>query len=348
MPDTITSGEQLNADLIEHMTAKELLSSVIFAFDIEPIRRVEVLGYMRLRASELKLTRAVNEMISTYNKEDSRLSTLSDMDNSDNFLERGKDGTLKQTVDNIFAIMTHDKLYDNIRFNEMTNSGEIQRGDKTYKWTDTEESKSEKYIEKKYGIYNDKKHLQALRILFELRSYNPIKDIIESVKWDGLERCEQFLTKWAQCEDTEYTREVSRLIFAGGIWRLYQPGCKFDDTPVLIGKQGGGKSSLVRFLAINDDYYGEVKTVEGDKSTEQLSGKWICEIAELSAFTKAKEIESVKAFITRQRDSYRKPYDRNVTDLPRRCVFVGTTNNPNFLVDLSGNRRYYPVETKSD
>lgn len=348
MPDIITNGDDLTADAIEHMTAKELLGSVVYAFDIEPIRRVEVLGYMRLRASELKLTRAVNDMISTYNKEDSKLSTLSGMDNSDDFLEHGKDGTLKQSVDNIYAIMTHDKTYDGIRFNEMTQNAEIERNGKKHKWTDTEEAKSEKYIEKRYGIYNDKKHLQALRILFELRSYNPIKDIIESVEWDGLERCEQFLTKWALCEDTEYTREVSRLIFAGGVWRLYQPGSKVDDVPVLIGKQGGGKSSLVRFLAINDDYYGEIKTVETDKSIEQLSGKWICEIAELSAFTKAKEIESVKAFITRQRDSYRKPYDRNVTDLPRRCMFIGTTNNPNFLVDLTGNRRFYPVETKSD
>ena len=67
------------------------------------------------------------------------------------------------------------------------------------------------------------------------------------------------------------------------------------------------------------------------------------EIAELSAFTKAKEVEAVKAFITRQRDQYRKPYSENIDDRPRRCVFVGTTNNPNFLVDPSGNRRFYPV-----
>lgn len=125
------------------------------------------------------------------------------------------------------------------------------------------------------------------------------------------------------------------------------PGCKMDDVVVLIGKQGGGKSSLIRFLALHDDYFGEIKTVEGDKATEQLAGKWICEIPELAAFTRAKEVEAVKAFITRQKDSYRKPYDRNVDDRPRRCIFVGSTNNPNFLVDLTGNRRFYPVQTRS-
>ena len=78
-----------------------------------------------------------------------------------------------------------------------------------------------------------------------------------------------------------------------------------------------------------------------------MAGKWICEIPELAAFTKAREVEAVKAFITRQKDSYRKPYDRNVDDRPRRCIFVGSTNNPNFLVDLTGNRRFYPVQTRS-
>jgi len=75
-----------------------------------------------------------------------------------------------------------------------------------------------------------------------------------------------------------------------------------------------------------------------------LSGKWICEIEELAALTRSKEVEAVKAFITRQKDSYRKPYDRNPEDRPRSCVFIGTTNNPNFLIDLTGNRRFYPVK----
>lgn len=344
----INSGDELNADLIERMTAKELLSSVVYAFDIEPIRRVEILGYMRIRASELKATKAVEAMIHEYSKEDDKLSMISGETENPDYLEYTKEGKLKPSVDNMVAIMMHDKAYDGIRFNEMTQNAEVQRDGKVYRWTDTEEAKSEQYIEKRYGIYHDQKHLKALRILFENRSYNPIRDIIESVEWDGVERCETFLTKWALCEDTAYTREVSRLIFAGGISRLYQPGSKVDDVPVLIGKQGGGKSSLVRFLAINDDYYGEIKTVETDKAIEQLAGKWICEIAELSALTKAKEIESVKAFITRQRDSYRRPYDRNVTELPRRCVCIGTTNLENFLVDLSGNRRFYPVQTNSD
>lgn len=126
---------------------------------------------------------------------------------------------------------------------------------------------------------------------------------------------------------------------------MMMPGCKMDDVVVLIGRQGAGKSSLVKFLAIHDDFFGEIKKIEGKEAIEQFEGKWICEISELAAMTKAKEVEAVKAFITRQKDNYRKPYDRNVDDRPRQCIFIGSTNNPNFLIDLTGNRRFYPVQT---
>jgi predicted P-loop ATPase len=80
-------------------------------------------------------------------------------------------------------------------------------------------------------------------------------------------------------------------------------------VPVLIGThQGEGKSTLVRWLAIHDKYFSEVTEMDGQRAIEQLAGAWICEIAELLAMTKAKEVESVKSYITRQRDKYRKPY----------------------------------------
>ena len=151
-----------------------------------------------------------------------------------------------------------------------------------------------------------------------------------------------------KAEDSKYTREVSRLIFAGGINRLYDPGCKFDDVPVLIGTtQGEGKSSIVRWLALQDEFYSEVTEIEGQKGIEQLEGAWMCEIAELLALTKAKEQEAVKSYITRQKDKYRRPYDRQTTEYPRRCTFIGTTNNEQFLKDKTGNRRFYPVKVHS-
>lgn len=245
--------------------------------------------------------------------------------------------------------MENDRRYAGVRYNELSGRAEVhstERGKLTISpWTDADEAQSMRYIESAFGLYSKDKHAAALRILFDERRYNPIIDIVDGIVWDGTERCEHFLSRWALVDDSPYTREVSRLIFAGGIHRLYAPGTKFDDVPILIGiRQGEGKSSLVRFLAINDAYYGEVNIMEGQQAIEQLRGKWICEIGELLALTKSKEQEAAKAYITRQVDSYRKPWDKNVSDLPRRCIMIGTTNSDRPLSDRTGNRRYYPIE----
>lgn len=262
---------------------------------------------------------------------------------------RDRNGNLLPTIDNFLIIMLNDIRYSGIRYNEIAGNAEVHSVVKgkpvIERWTDADEAQSMRYLESTYKIYSKDKHAAALRILFDNRKYNPIVDIIEGIKWDGKERCKHFLCEWAKVEDSAYTREVSRLIFAGGIHRLYAPGTKFDDVPILIGtKQGEGKSSLIRFLAINDSYYGEINTMDGQQAIEQLRGKWICEISELLALTKTKEQEAAKAYITRQVDTYRKPWDKNVSELPRRCIMIGTTNSDSPLSDKTGNRRYYPVE----
>lgn len=256
----------------------------------------------------------------------------------------------KPVIENFLLVMQKDKRYSNIKFNEISQRAEVHKVEdgklEIVPWSDADEAMSLNYIESTYGLYSKDKHTAALRILFEERKYNPIIDIVGDIKWDGEERCSHFLHKWGKVEDNAYTREVSRLIFAGGIHRLYEPGCKFEDVPILMGDQGCGKSTLIRYLAIHDDYFGELKVMEGQAAIENLSGKWIMEIPEMSAFTKAKDQEAIKAFVSRQRDSYRKPYDRNVTELLRRCIFVATSNDLNPLVDKTGNRRWYPVEVK--
>lgn len=260
-----------------------------------------------------------------------------------------KNGNPRIVIENFVEIMRHDSKYAGIRYNELSGRAEVhsmKNGKLSIvPWSDADEAKSMNYIENAYRLYSKDKHSAALRILFDERSYNPIIDIVDNIVWDGKSRCENFLHEWAKVEDSDYTREVSRLIFAGGIHRLYQPGTKFDDVPILIGtRQGEGKSSLIRFLAIHDQYYGEVNLMEGQQAIEQIRGKWICEISELLALTKAKEQEAAKAYITRQVDTYRKPWDKNPSDLPRRCIMIGTTNSDAPLTDKTGNRRYYPVE----
>lgn len=324
---------------ILNFTKEELFESVEDIFSLEPIEKVKVQALMQTRANELGIGDPIAQMISDY--------TILDNEENGGGSKRNKSGG---TIEKFLSIMTKDKLYKDIKYNVLSNCAELpdDKGIPRH-WTDADEAQSKMYIEKKYHIHNDKKHSDALKLLFRMREYHPVQELVKGIEWDGENRIEHFLTQWAKADDTPYVREVSRLIFAGGIHRLFNPGCKFDDVPVLIGTaQGEGKSTLVRWLAMNDLYYTEANEIDGPRSIEQLDGAWICEFSELLALTKSKEQEAVKSYITRQKDKYRRPYDKNPIEYPRRCIFIGTTNNETFLRDKTGNRRFYPVVVHSN
>ena len=263
-------------------------------------------------------------------------------------LEMDSTGKPLRTIPNFYQIMVHAPFFTGVHFNLMTGRPEIHEDGTKRNWTDADEAIGRAYIEREYGIYHNAKYQDALRMLFRQREYNPLIDLVETFRWDGENRCEIFLPAIMKADDTPYVREVSRLIFAGGINRLYSPGCKFDDVPVLIGPQGAGKSAIVAWLALHDDYHALTKDMSGDqRSIEVLQGSWIVEIPELAAF-RAADIESLKAFVTTRADKYRLPFDRNTSVLPRRCIFIGTGNNPAFLTDKTGNRRFYPIRVHSN
>lgn len=284
---------------------------------------------------------AEKEMADAYTKENAK-------QNSDIALAFDGKGQPLSTIDNFLLILRNDKRFGSLRFNQLSYSPEHIVNGKLERWQDKDDSNARFYIERKYHIHNREKLDDALRILFAEREYHPIKQIIEAVEWDGVSRIQDLFVKWLKCEDTPYIREVTRLVFAGGIHRLYNPGCKFDDVAVLIGtKQGEGKSTFARWLAIKDEFFTEVTEIEGQKGIEAIEGAWVCEIAELLAVTKTKEVEAVKSYITKLVDRYRRPFDRRTTDHKRQCVFIGTTNKEQFLTDKTGNRRWYPVKVNS-
>jgi predicted P-loop ATPase len=112
---------------------------------------------------------------------------------------------------------------------------------------------------------------------------------------------------------------------------------------VLISKEGAGKSTFVRKIAVNKDWSKSgLAIVDTQKAVEQIQGKWIVEIDELAAF-KRSEIEIVKSFVSNEVDNYRNPYGEFSSDHPRQCVFIGTTNEMEFLSDRGKNRRFWPV-----
>ena len=257
--------------------------------------------------------------------------------------------SLKPSI-SIFRILIENSYGSHLRLNIMTGKPEyFDRVERSWKeWSDVNDAQMRAWFQSNYGLYHEKMLRDALQIHFESHKVNPLLSLLESISWDEKPRITSFLHDVLQCDDSPYYREVSRLIFAGGIHRAYRPGCKFDDMVVLVGKQGGGKSTIVRWLNMDDHFFREIKTITGKEGIESLRGVWIAEVAELMAMTRVKEAEAVKAFITSQEDSYRAPYARHVQTIPRRCTFIGTTNNSQFLSDRTGNRRFYPVQCKID
>lgn len=183
----------------------------------------------------------------------------------------------------------------------------------------------------------------ALLQAAEKNRYNPFLDKINAVEWDGVPRLATFFRDWFGAEDNEYHSELGIVWFVAGVARQYEPGHRFDLVPILGGKQGGGKTGAIEALGMG---YGG--TLSGDfsntqKMTESTKGKTVIEVPELKGMSKS-EIEDVKGYFTATKDTIRLAYRRNEEDFYRRCVYMGTTNQSNYLRDEE-NRRFCPVLT---
>lgn len=162
-------------------------------------------------------------------------------------------------------------------------------------------------------------------------------------KWDGVRRIEQFFIRYFGVEDSTYSRAVGRYIWTALAGRAMQPGIKADMVPVLVGSQGVGKSTGVRVIVPDDAFFAEIDLSDrGADLARLMRGKLIGEIGELKGMRRT-EKEAVKAFLSRTVDEWVEKYDRYRTEMPRRIVLIGTTNQEEFLEDDTGNRRWLPM-----
>lgn len=174
--------------------------------------------------------------------------------------------------------------------------------------------------------------------------FHPVRDYLDGLSWDGEARIDRWLVTYGGADDSPYVRAVGTLLLVAAVRRIRQPGVKFDEMPVLEGDQGTNKSSALAALSVNEEWFSDdlPLTADGKRVIEALAGRWIVEAAELKGMRKG-EVEHLKAFLSRQIDRARMSYDRLVTEVPRQCVLVGTTNSAQYLRDGTGNRRFWPV-----
>lgn len=172
--------------------------------------------------------------------------------------------------------------------------------------------------------------------------YDPVRDYLDGLKWDAKPRLDSWLRDYMGAPDYEILGVFGAKFLIGAVARVYDPGCQMDNMLVFEGKQGAGKTTACAALFGRDYMISSISDFKSKESSIGLQGRWVAEIAELAALKKT-DITDVKKFITETVDQYRPPYGKGMVDRPRRCVFIGTTNEHQYLKDATGNRRFWPV-----
>lgn len=174
--------------------------------------------------------------------------------------------------------------------------------------------------------------------------FHPVRNWLNSLKWDGTPRLDFWLRDFLGVDDSEYSRACARKVLCAAVQRVFEPGCKFDHVLILEGAQDAGKSTAVEILGAPWNADAPVDPHNRD-TVDLLQGRWIVELAEMEVVRKTDE-EALKAFITRKTDLARLAYGRRTSEYPRQSIFIATKNprdDGTYLKDPTGNRRWWPV-----
>ena len=270
-------------------------------------------------------------------------------------LDCTQQGNVKQSAGNYRTVLLHDPyLKGAFRLNMFTDKIDITKDLGWYRESDNLTDVDLKflvlYFEKHYGLANEKRIDDAIKVVANENRYHPVQDYLNALQWDGVERIPYGLHHFLGAEVSNYTYEVMKLFMMGTISRVFRPGIKFEVMLCLVGGQGAGKSTLLRFLAMNDDWFtDDLKKMDDDNVYRKLQGHLIVEFPEMVAILNAKNVEDTKSFMSRQKDTYKTPYDKHPKDHKRQCVFAGSSNSLDFLpMDRSGNRRFLPIQCNAN
>lgn len=237
-----------------------------------------------------------------------------------------------------------------IGFDKFLDSPIILRGDKWDRFNDGDYVKISIRLERmgfRSPSFSSVK--EVTRAVFLDKTRDIAIDWANELKWDGVERCKSLFSTYFGVKESEYEQSCSLYFTTAMAGRLLNGGCQADMVVVLVGGQGLGKTRGVKALAPLADTYSEID-LGGTRDADinrQLRGKLICELGELKGL-KSRDSEWIKSWITRTHEEWTPKYVEYSTIMARRCVFIGTTNEPEFLVDRTGNRRWLPLDVLED
>lgn len=256
---------------------------------------------------------------------------------------------IEKTLNNVAIILENDPLLKGkIALDEFAGKGVVLgslpwASDENKRWwVDTDDVEFYAYMEAYYGITTKEKMNDGLLLVSGRNRINDVERYLKGLKWDGIKRLDTLLSDYLGADDTAYTRAVMRKSLCAAVARGIIGGVKYDYMPIFAGPQGIGKSTFLANLG-KEWFSDSLQTFEGKDAAELIQGTWINEIGELTAMSK-QETNAVKQFLSKREDIFRAAYGRNTNKYPRRCVFFGTSNEDDFLKDVTGNRRFWPID----
>lgn len=264
-------------------------------------------------------------------------------------LDVNKNGGVLATQQNMLKVVMAE---NRVKFNKMTGQVEIIEGqswnrpNKYPAWSDLDTTNFLYELIDKYNCEWYRGHLEsAIDKAATMNSYDPLIDYLKSLEWDQTPRIATVFQRHLDVPDNEYVQAVATSMFVGAVRRAIYPGCKYDHMVVLIGEEGSGKSKFCSTIAKYHDFFTDtLGDLRNKDAIVNMQGKWIIEFGELKAL-QGVSAEHTKAFLSAEVDNIRLPFGRRTTPMPRRCIFIGTTNNYVFITDTGTNRRTLPIFT---
>lgn len=262
-------------------------------------------------------------------------------------LQRTETGALIPHTYNVQLILGNDERWAGVIAFDAFSTKIMKRRTPVYggqagEWTDLDDSRVIVWLAEQYNLrVKASSVVEAVSVVASDNPYHPVREHLLGLVWDGVPRLHYWLTMVFGVPSSDYSSKVGRRWMISAVARVTTPGCKADGVLILEGAQGAGKSTALAILG--GDWFMDTPLNLGDKDCYQaIRGKWIIELGELDAFNKA-DTTRAKQFFSASTDTYRESYGRRVIDVPRQCVFAGTTNQDEYLKDSTGNRRYWPV-----
>ncbi len=268
-------------------------------------------------------------------------------------LDRDKQGTILRTLPNLVTLLTYPDGWQGVLgYDSFSGQCVFRRpppwhaddapGEAHVNLEDADDARVISWLQRTYSLtFRLDVVRQAIQIVCEAHHFHPVRDYLDVLRWDEVERLPDFAPTYLGGGDDAHSMVAALRWMIAAVRRVYEPGCQSDSILVLEGRQGIGKSRLLRALASDPWFADDIGDPSNKDAADALRGKWLIEIGELR-WRRADE-DTRKAFLSRRVDHYRPSYGRRTIDVKRQCVIAGTTNSDDWQTDSTGARRYWAI-----